>query len=518
MKQHVRGTHRGRLLGLYLVGAAAIAAALLSLSPLSASGARTRAKTSEVLVVGAAQGIPQLNPAVWDFSWEETMLPLLWDGLTKYNPNGSVGPDLATSWTPSNGGRQWTFHLRTGVTFSNGQPFTSADVVNNFNYYLRPNIPYHDKNQIAEIKTVTAPDPNTVVFTLSEPYAILPQAITGVHMIYLPALSTIDKDPIGTGPFIVKSFVVNGDVTLVRNPKYWGKPPSLNEIDIKNMSDPTAAYTALRSGALDVFWSVPYPDVTGIKSNTSLKIVSPQVVSQYIFWEVDVTHPPFNNVKARQALAYSIDRATMARVAYYGQAIVSWANDPIATNNPAYDKHLNPYSFNLAKAKKLFAEAGVKSFTWWGTAGLYPEWSAMGQILQSDLKKIGITVNIKNVDLSTWSTKFYPGGKSFPGLVVPNFTPSPAEPAFLLNMFLGNRCECNWHPAAYLKLYQQAAGTVNASKRQALWDKLQVMVNQQVPVMFPFQADAITAVRSNVDGVWIEGGGQVHLEDATIAS
>ena len=409
----------------------------------------THLKKGGTLSIGAAQGIPQLNPALWTFAWEETLLPLLWDGLTQYEQNGTVGPDLATHWSSADGARQWTFHLRGNVKFSNGKPFTSANVVSNFNYFRAPATTYHDKSNLSLITSVIASGPRTVVINLSAPDAVLPQGITNVKMIYLPALSTIDSKPIGTGPFVVKSFQPNSQLTLVRNSRYWGTPALLNQIDVVNAPDPTSAYTSLISGSLDLLWSAPYSDVAGIRHSPSLKLLAPKVASQFNFWDLDTAAPPFNNVKVRQALAYAVDRSAILKDAYFGQGLVSNANDPLATNNPAYDKSLKPYPYDLKKAKALFNADRVKSLTWWGIAGQYPEFTTTGEILQASLKSIGVKLNIDNVDISTWAAKFYPAGKKFPGLVVPNFDPAPPAPAFSLNYLREGTCNCNWVNPTY---------------------------------------------------------------------
>ena len=107
-----------------------LVAAALSLVVLGASSAQpTTRSTAGTLRVGAAQGIPQLNPVIRTFAWEEVLFPLLWDGLTKWTPSGGTAPDLATSWTGSKDSKTWTFKLRSGVNFSNGDPVTAEAMV-----------------------------------------------------------------------------------------------------------------------------------------------------------------------------------------------------------------------------------------------------------------------------------------------------------------------------------------------------------------------------------------------------
>lgn len=478
------------------------------------------AKSGGSITVGAAQGIGQLNPAIRTFAWEEVLFPLLWDGLTQTDQDGKVIPDLAESWEASSDQKTWTFKLRDGVTFSDGSPFTSQDVVDTFQYYLKPTTATQEANKIATVTDVKAVDKTTVQFTLSAPNALFPSAIVWVKMLKMADLATIDKDPIGTGPFVVKDFVPNDHLTLVRNDKYFGTPAPLDEIKIVTANDSASAASALASGNLDVLWALPLSDVEQYKNSDQISIVLPKSPSQWPSWEVDTTSPPFNNVKARQALAYAVDRQQVLEAAYYGEGIASETNDPLSTSNPWYSADgLTDYTYNLDKAKQLFAEAGVKAgdtLTWWGTAGANPEWNTSGQILQASLKQIGINLKIENNDIATWVAKFYPAGKSYPGLIVPNFQSTPLEPAFSINFLLKGRCECNWDDAQFQQAYATAVGEPDADKRKDDWAAVQKIVNEQVPVIVPLQSNVATATEKKLTGVWVESGGQLHLETASL--
>jgi peptide/nickel transport system substrate-binding protein len=477
------------------------------------------ASSQATITIGSTVGIPQLNPAVSTFSWEETLYPLLWDGLTQLNAKGDVVPDLATSWSSSPNSEQWQFTLRQGVKFSNGKPLTAADIVQDFRYYLKPSTPFQNANEIASIKSVSSSG-NTITFRLSAPNALFPEAITTVKAIYLPSLSDIDHHPIGTGPFTVQSFVPNSTLTLVANRHYWGSAPKVAKLVFLTEPDPTSAFTALKAGTIQVMGAIPDSDVSEVAHSSSLKLVKPEVPGSYVSWEVDTKAPPFNNVKARQALAYAINAKAVLNEAYFGVGTVSTENDPISAKSPWYDPNLTKYTYNLAKAKQLFAQAGIKSgttFTWWTTSA-YPEWTTSGEILQASLKQIGINLKIVSNDVSTWAAKFYPAGKSYPGLIVPNFQSTPEEPAFSLNFFMPNRCECNWNSATYASVFNSAIGTRSVVARAKDWDRLQAMINEQVPTYQPIQLEVDAATSSSVSGVWEESGDQLHLEGASISS
>lgn len=470
------------------------------------------------IVVGAAQGLQQLNPAIRTFAWEEALFPLLWNGLTKTDPDGKVVPDLATAWEATADQKTWTFTLRDGVTFSDGSAFTAQDVVDTFHYYLKPDTATQEANKIATVQDVAATDEHTVTFTLSAPNALFPNAIVWVKMLKMSALDTIDKDPIGTGPFTVKEFVPDDHLTLQRNDAYFGDPAPLDEIKIVTAADAASAASSLASGDLDILWALPLSDVDQYQGSDQISIVLPKSPSQWPSWEMDATSAPFDNVKARQALAYAVDRQQILDAAYYGQGELSPTNNPLGTSNPWFSADgLTDYSYDLDKAKALFAEAGVKegdTLTWWGIGGAYPEWQTSAQILQDSLKQIGINLKIENNDIATWVDAFYPAGKSYPGLIVPNFQSTPVEPAFSINFLLKGRCECNWDDAQFASAYTTAIGEADEAKRHQDWAEVQKIVNEQVPVIVPLQSNVATAVSKKITGVWVEGGGQLHLETA----
>jgi peptide/nickel transport system substrate-binding protein len=478
-------------------------------------------KQGGVLTIGAAQAITDLNPVTKANAWEQVLYSLMWDGLVKTGQDQkTIEPDLATSWKSSADLKTWTFQLRTGVKFSNDTPLTAANVVSTIKYYQDPKTTTQLKNNVAPIKGVTADGDTTVVFTLSAPNALFPSSIEMVKIIDTAALSSIEKNPAVTGPFKVKDYVSDDHLTLERNPSYFGTPAKLDGIKLVKAADASSAVTALESGDLDALWSAPLSQVATIQSNPGLTVIKPSVIGQYLSWEVDTTKPPFNNPVARQALAYAIDQKSILHAAYFDQGVVSTTNDPLTANNPDYGGNLTDYTYNLDKAKQLFAQAGIHAgatFTWWGASNQYPEWNTSAQILQASLKKIGITLKIQNTDIASWPAKFYPAGKSFPNLIVPNFQSYEPDAADEFLFVQSGRCECNWNNAQFDSLYKQALATADPAARTKVWQQVQELVNKQVPIYVPAQFATVTAAKKNVVGLWVDGGGNPHLEDAGFA-
>jgi peptide/nickel transport system substrate-binding protein len=480
------------------------------------------AKQGGVLTIGAAQSIAELNPVTKANAWEQVLFSLMWDGLVKTGQDQkTIEPDLATTWTPSADLKTWTFQLRSGVKFSNGDPLTAANVVSTIKYYQDPKTTTQLKNNVAPIADVQASGDTTVVFTLSTPNALFPSSIEMVKIVDISALGSMESQPAVTGPFKVKEFVADDHLTLERNPSYFGTAAKLDGIKLVKAADASSAVTALQSGDLDALWSAPLSQVSAIEANPNLAVVKPSVIGQYVSWEVDTTAPPFNNPVARQALAYAIDAKSILKAAYFDQGVISTVNNPLTTNNPDFGGQLTDYSYNLDKAKELFAQAGITAgatFTWWGASNQYPEWNTSAQILQASLKQIGITLNIQNTDIASWPARFYPAGKSFPGLIVPNFQSYEPDAADEFLFLRTGRCECNWNNPQFDQLYNQALGSADPAARKALWGQLQTMVNQQAPIYVPLQFATVTATKHNVVGLWVDGGGNPHLENAGFAS
>ena len=485
------------------------------------SASAPAAKAGGTLTYGyTGGGLTSLNPNTINSGTEKPVAPLLFDGLTQLAPDGTVKPDLAASWTPSSDQTTWTFKLRSGVKYHSGKAFTAAEAVKNINYVLDKKNASSQRSRIAAISSVTAPDDTTLTIKLSKPDAVLPNALAGIYMANIDTIGQVNQSGDGTGPFQLKSFVPDDHVDLTRFDGYWGTKPNLNEIKIERTADATSALTSLQTGQIDVLWGVDPTNVGTLQSDQNLTFLKSTVTSGVSVLELDTTSPPFNNVKARQALSYAVDRKALAAAGYNGIADISPANDPVDANSPDYDSSLPAYDFNLDKAKQLFSDAGVTqgtTLTFWTLAGRRGEWTTMGQILQADLKKIGINLKIQQQETSSWVAKFAPAGKKFPNMMVMNFLSLPPVPAFDLQFFTSGTCECNWNNSQYDSLMQQTLAATSDQARKSAEAQMQQLFNQQVPSVVLMQNATLVAAQKKVQGVWLEGDGTPQLAQASLS-
>ncbi len=338
-------------------------------------------------------------------------------------------------------------------------------------------------------------------------------------MTNVDTIGEVNQNGDGTGPFQLNQFVSDDHVVLAAFPGYWGPKAKLGTIRIQRAADLTSAMTSLTTGSIDVLWGVSPADVRHLKSASNIQVIQPSVSSGNTVWELDTTSAPFDNPKARQALAYAADRATMHSAAFGGIGDVASTNDLLPAKSPAYASNQTEYAFDLQKAKQLFDEAGVKpgtTFTFWTMAGRHPEWVSMAEILQQDLQKIGLKLQIKQQEVSTWLKKFFPAGKKFPATIVANFWNLKPTPAYALKWYAGG-CECNWTDAKYNSLLQQALQAPSESDRAANYAQMQQIINEQVPSIVLMQNATIVAASTKVDGIWTTSDGTPHLEQASVS-
>jgi peptide/nickel transport system substrate-binding protein len=501
-----------------LIGVAALTLAGCAGSPAGQDG---HVGTGGVFIFGQTAGVTQLDPNTLSKLSETVLLSLLWNGLTKYGSDGSTQPDLATSWTSSADGLGWTFHLRGGVKYDSGRAFTADDAVRNIDRVLDPSVTSQTRTKISMITKATATDPNTLVLTLKSPSPQLPTALIDVKMTDVDNIAQINQTANGTGPYKLKQFVPNQSVDLVANPGYWGGKPKLSEIQIVRYPDITAAESALRSGTATVLWNPPATALKSLRSD-GLEVLKAADTGGVDVFEVDNTSTPFNNVRARQALAYATDRQAMLTAGFGGGGTVNPTQAPVSPTSRFYDRSLPSYDFDLGKAKQLFAEAGVTSgstLTYWTIADAYPELTTEGQILQQDLAKIGITLRIETNEQATYAAKFYPNGKSYPGLIVPNeLSFGPAPNTFSADWFAkGGTCECNWAaPERYNTVDHQLDAAGDPATIASAYQTIQQIMNAQSPIVIIANSAPVTVAKGDVRGAWVQTDGTLHIEDASL--
>lgn len=354
-------------------------------------------------LVAAIGGEPdQLDPQKTSSYFSFEVLENVFDTLVEPDENLEMQPALAESWEVSDDQLTWTFHLRGGVTFHDGSPFTSEDVVYSYDRIMDEEL--SNAWKFSSVTGVTADGDNTVVITVSQPTPNLLSNLGGFKGMAIVEKANVESGdittvPIGTGPFSLKEYTAGDHITLTANPDYWGGAPKLGGVEYRFISEPATALAALKAGDVDWTDVVPTQQVESLQNDDSLKLgVTPS--SDYWYLALNEAKAPWNDVRVRQAIAYAIDRDAILKAVSYGTA----AENQLAIPEQSfwYTKY-DTYSTDLDKATSLLAEAGVTGGTidFLATSD-YPETVTAAQIIAANLEPLGITVNIRQPDFSTW--------------------------------------------------------------------------------------------------------------------
>ncbi len=354
-------------------------------------------------LVAAIAGEPdQLDPQKTTAYFSFQVLENVFDTLVEPDENLEMRPALAESWDVSPDQRTWTFHLRKGVTFHDGSPFTADDVVYSYRRIIDEKLANVDK--FSALSDVSAADPATVKITVKQPTPNLLTNLGGFKGMAIVQRKNVESGqiathPIGTGPFAFDSHKSGDSITLKANPGYWAGAPKVSGVTFRFISEPSTALSALQADEVDWTDSIPTERVAQLRDDESITLA--QLPSNdYWYFALNEARAPWNDVRVRQATAYAIDRDAIVQATSYGTADVNQLAIP--EGNPWYTEY-NTYTHDIEKAKSLLreAQASPRNLDMLVT-NEYPETVTAAQIIADNLAPLGITVNIRTVDFATW--------------------------------------------------------------------------------------------------------------------
>ena len=392
----------GRCLGLLIF----VGAALLT----TAAGAAEEPQRGGTLQVGIQGDVTTMDPHMSTSAVDRDLYYQIYNVLVGLDPNLNIVPELAERWETPNP-FTYLFHLRRGVKFHDGTDFNAEVVKWNVERMLDPASGSIRRSELASVKSVAVLDSHTVRFDLKEPDAALLATLTdrsGI-MVSKAAVEKYGRDyarnPVGSGPFQLAEWVKDDYIRLRRFPAYWrAGAPYLDEIVYKPIPDHTVKLTALRTGTLDIIDELPPKDVAPLKAYQRLKVIETPGLG-YRRIELNSSRPPFNNKFLRQAVAWAVNREAIHRAVFFATGAV--AQGPIPPRSWAYEA-LPGYGNapDLAKAKQKLAEGGQPNgFKFVLNIINTPVALKMAQIVQDNLKKVGIEMEIALLELGAWVEK-----------------------------------------------------------------------------------------------------------------
>lgn len=360
------------------------------------------------VVVGITQDLDSLDPHKAVAAGTKEVLFNIYEGLVKPNENGDLVPAVASEYQVSEDGKTYTFTLRDGVTFHNGNAVTAEDVkysIERCAGLLEETDPsVMVESALSNIKGVTILDDKTIQLVLNtgdtELLAYLTCAIVPANY------DKLDTLPMGTGPFSFVSYAPLESFVMKKNGNYWGDKAYLDEVTFKISSNTDSAFMELMAGAIDIFPYLTDDQANQLPDTYQIAEGNMNLV-QALF--LNNAAEPFNDVKVRQAICYALDRQGILDMVAGGRGTI------IDTNMfPAFTKYYNAelkdtYAYNTNKAKELLADAGyANGFTFTITVpSNYQYHVDTAQIIVEQLKAIGITAKIQLVEWNSWLEDVY---------------------------------------------------------------------------------------------------------------
>ena len=454
------------------------------------------------------------NESIWIA--EQIMEPLYLAG----NDGKTLRPWLATSYKASKDGKTYTFKLRKGVMFSTGAPMTAADVKFSIDDARAQKKGWGFLD--TAIKRIDAPDPSTVVFHLKFAWApfladialfangIVPKNFNGEPR------AKFYTHPIGTGPFMWDKRVVGQSVSLKRNPNYWqtGKP-YLDGVTWTFVSDENTRELQLRGGQIQVDEFPPFNSIDKLKKTPGVTMsLFPSTRTDYL--DMNELYPPLKDSHVRRAISYAIDRKAIVKSVLFNYGVP--ANSQLPPQVPFYDKNTPGLQFDMAKAKAEMAKSkfltGFKVEILVG-AGAQVE-QTIGQILQQQLKQLGIEATFKQEDTST---EFNDINAFKYQLAFSYWTMDIADPDELVTFALDPKGGAfsfytHYNNPTVTKLSHKAQREVNVSKRAKLYSQIQRIAAQDANLGYLYYSPYRWAYTSKLHGFYVEPLGNYRLEDA----
>ncbi len=499
----------GRLRKLRAVAATALAGGIAATltggaAALASPSAKSvvHASSSAPFVIADTSSVQKLDPDVITNFLDFQALGLIYDTLVQENAKLQLVPDLATSWSFSDGNKVLTFQLRKGVKFDDGSTFTSRDVVASMKRVVAPKTGDASASFVASVRSVVPEGPYKVKFVLSHPDVSILEGLTSVNLAMLPAKAiangSIAKHPDGTGPFKFSSWSPGNSFVMKANPAYWGGKPTLSTVKIETIPSEQSIASALQANSVQL-GLLTEPQVAN-HLPSAYKVQKVLSLSYRALMLQDRTGP-LANVNARRAIACATNRKQILGASVFGQGVVvgpvplgPFASKPVSSLCPTQD---------LAMAKSFLKKAGMVngfSFTAITSTDLDPTSAAQAVAMQSQLAQVGIHMNIQNLAGDAYIQDWLKG--NFQAAFAENG--ANPDPYVMYGRYFGAGANlgvpAGYSSAALQKLLLQGDEAASTANQAKIWAALSANLTNNAVWIWLFDAFNYAALAPSVHG------------------
>lgn len=341
-----------------------------------------------------------------------TITYAIYDNLFEKNADGGYDPSICEDYDVTDDGLVYTFKIRDDVKFHDGTQMTAEDVAFSINRTIEKG---WAADMVAAIESVEATDDYTVVLTLSRPFGGMIGSLASPYFSIMSKAyleengdDIVERKPMGTGAYKFVEWVSGDHITLEANEDYFKGAPSIKTVTFKPITDKNTGLIALQAGEADAFLNVNYSDIPAVEGDESLAFYSTDLAA-VLSLNMNIENEILSDVRVRQAVNYAINRDNIIQGALEGQGTA--ANSPVPPTCDGYSEDVKGYEYDPDKARELLKEAGYEdglSFTIKIKEDSKNQ--KVAQVIQSDLKAVGIDVEIQILEAGAYTTDVYSNG------------------------------------------------------------------------------------------------------------
>jgi peptide/nickel transport system substrate-binding protein len=467
------------------------------------------------LTLGVDQEVIGLDPHIVTSFSSHRRVDLMYNKLVRHNENLELVADLAESIDiPDN--VTYIFNIRKGVKFHNGKELIAEDVVFSLNRILDPKTASPGRSYISSIKAIETLSPYRVKVTLSAPLASFLEGLASnncaiVSKAAVEQYGNLQKVPVGTGPFMMKEWIPDNSMTLVKNPDYFeSRTPYLEKVIFRIIPEQASLLAGVKAGNLDMATINDGSTIMLARRDANLNVMQKPGINVRTFG-YNVTRKPFDNELVRQAMSLAIDRTEIVTIAEFGMGRPT-GPIPVSATQWALPLAKIPYSTpDIAKAKALLAQAGYPNGFSFKivTANSYEGGLAVAQVIQNQLKKIGVTAELEVVEwgiyIDRWVKRTFDamvelrGGSSEPDRFLYRMIHSTGG----VNNFLFKDAEVD-------ALLDKGRALTKVADRKPVYDELQIALATKAPIVFLYSPLETHVLSKDVKGFKQIGNGSLY--------
>lgn len=487
------------------------------------------AQTEKTVTLARTAEAPSLDPHQATAAPSVYVYANIFDTLIQQENDLTLKPGLAERWEQINP-NTWRFYLRKGVKFHDGTPFNAQAVKFTFDRVLDPKTPARGLSMAGPVSGAKVVDDYTIDISTTGPYGPFLSSMSEVFVFGIVSPASVEKfgadvgrNPVGTGPFAFESWQQNSAITLKKNEAYWGEKPKIDKLVFRVIPEASAQLIALSTGEIN---GIVSPDANILPRLRNEKDVTVYEVPgiRMLYLGMNTKRPVFEDVRVRRAVNHAINRKALAEQVLRGMAVPAKGYLP---NEVFGFADVGSYEYNPDTARKLLAEAGWKAgsdgklqkdgkaltINFWGYTGRDPSSRQIGEVAQSDLEKVGFTVNFRAWEYAQLNTAIW---KEHPkegaaatqyDLFMLGWGTITGDADFTLYGTLSDISippeglnGTFWSPKPYMELIEKARFSTDQSERKAAYRKAQEMLHENAIWVPLVVLNQVVVLRKEIEG------------------